>query len=268
MFSRFSSQCLICVYLLSSASLNAQSPTPASPAEVANSLVSPGPGAAEPASPIAWYGEGVRPTGPRTPADELAGFHVPPGFVVELIASEPEINKPLNIAFDVQGRLWVTNTLEYPYPAPDDRKPRDSIRVLEDTDRNGSFEKVTTFSDELNIPMGVLPTFDGAIAFAIPSLLQMHDSNGDVHCDERSTLLGPFDTTRDTHGMVNALRLGIDGWVYACHGFNNQSKVTASDGSKVEMNSGNVFRFRADGSRIEHFTYGQVNPFGIHRGLP
>ena len=29
------------------------------------------------------------------------------------------------------------------------------------------------------------------------------------------------------------------------------------------MNSGNTYRFRLDGSRIEQFTHGQVNPFGL-----
>src|SRR5262249_55334446 len=54
-----------------------------------------------------------------------------------------------------------------------------------------------------------------------------------------------------------------DGWVYACHGYLNDSKVHGRDGHEVHMNSGNTFRFRPDGSRIEVYTRGQVNPFGI-----
>lgn len=65
--------------------------------------------------------------------------------------------------------------------------------------------------------------------------------------------------------MINSLRRGQDGWIYACHGFNNQSVVTAADGSRVQLNSGNTFRFREDGSRIEQVTSGQVNPFGVTR---
>src|SRR5271163_2781437 len=52
----------------------------------------------------------VAETEARTPAEERAGFHLPEGFVMELVASEPEINKPMNLAFDDQGRLWVTST--------------------------------------------------------------------------------------------------------------------------------------------------------------
>ncbi|MGN6543618.1 MAG: PVC-type heme-binding CxxCH protein, partial [Aureliella sp.] len=220
-------------------------------------------GAEPPRTPEAVYGEGVRPTNKLSPAEEQAGFHLPAGFVAELVAAEPQISKPLNMAFDKLGRLWVTDTLEYPYPAAPGAPARDSIKVLADRDGNGSFETVTTFADGLNIPIGILPVDDGVICFSIPNIMHLRDVDGDGRCDERKVLLGPFDTSRDTHGMINALRLGPDGWVYACHGFNNQSHVEAADGSEIHLISGNTFRFRADGSHVEQFTSGQVNPFGM-----
>lgn len=220
-------------------------------------------GADPPRTPEAAYGEGVRPTDKRSPAEEQAGFHLPTGFVAELVAAEPQIAKPLNMAFDRVGRLWITDTVEYPYPAPPDAPARDSIKVLADNDGNGSFETVTTFADGLNIPIGILPVDDGVICFSIPNIMHLKDVDGDGRCDERRVLLGPFDTSRDTHGMVNALRLGADGWIYACHGFNNQSHVQAADGSEIHLISGNTFRFRPDGSHVEQFTHGQVNPFGM-----
>lgn len=219
--------------------------------------------AAEPATAAEIYGQGVRDTSARTPEDERRGFHLPDGFEVQLFASEPQIAKPLNMAWDVRGRLWITNTIEYPYPAKGPEAPRDSIKILEDTDGDGQADKVSTFADQLNIPMGLLPVADGVICFNIPDIVLLRDTDGDDRCDERVKILGPFDTTRDTHGMINAMRRGADGWIYACHGFNNQSQVTARDGSSVKLISGNTFRFREDGSRIEVFTTGQVNPFGM-----
>ncbi len=219
--------------------------------------------AAEPTTAAEIYGQGVRETDARSPENEQAGFHLPDGFEVQLFAAEPQIAKPLNMAWDTRGRLWITNTIEYPYPAKEGSVPRDSIKILEDTDGDGRADKITTFADNLNIPMGLLPTKGGVICFNIPDIVFLRDNDGDDHCDERIKLLGPFDTTRDTHGMINALRRGPDGWIYACHGFNNQSHVTAADGSQVKLMSGNTFRFREDGSRIEQFTQGQVNPFGM-----
>ncbi len=221
------------------------------------------PGAAEPTTAAAEFGEMVRTTAWRTPGDELAGFHLPPGFEIRLYAAEPQIAKPLNMAFDERGRLWLTQTTAYPYPDPSGTSPGDAIKVLEDTDGDGHADRVTTFADGLNIPMGVLPYGDGCLAFNMPNLYYLRDTDGDGVCDTREVVLGPFDTSRDTHGMVNSLRDPGDGWIYACHGFNNRSVVAGSDGHEVRLESGNSFRFRADGSRVELVTQGQVNPFGM-----
>ena len=221
------------------------------------------PGAAEPATPPEIYGEGVRPTSWRSPEAQREGFHLPPGFEIRVFASEPEIAKPLNMALDGRGRMWLTQTTTYPYPAEEGQPRGDAVVLLEDTDGDGRADRVTTFADGLNIPIGVIPYGDGCICYSIPHLWYLRDTTGDGVYDRREKLLGPFDTTRDTHGMVNSLRDGGDGWIYACHGFNNQSEVAGTDGHKVRLQSGNTFRFRPDGSRVEQVTQGQVNPFGM-----
>jgi putative heme-binding domain-containing protein len=203
----------------------------------------------------------VRTTAHLSPVEEKATFQLPEGFDITLFASEPDIAKPLNMAFDKRGRLWLTNTVEYPYPAKGEG--RDTLKILEDTDDDGHADKITTFADGLNVPIGITPYGDGAICFTIPNIVYLRDTDGDGICDKREKLYGPFDYSRDTHGMVNSFLLQPDGWIYACHGFNNNSKVAGTDGHEVEMNSGNIFRFRPDGSRIEVFTRGQVNPFGL-----
>jgi len=209
------------------------------------------------------FAMGVRPTPWLSPADEQKLFKLPPGFEIQLVAAEPDIQKPLNMAFDERGRIWLTSTVEYPYAAPAGRPGKDSIRVLEDTDGDGRFEKMTVFADGLNIPIGIYPWKGGCVAYSIPNIWHFEDTDGDGACDKRTVLYGPFDTSRDTHGMINSFRRGWDGWVYACHGFNNDSRVKGRDGHEIHMQSGNVFRFQLDGSRIEHFTHGQVNPFGM-----
>ncbi len=206
---------------------------------------------------------GVRNTPWLKPEEEQKKFKLPEGFEINLVAAEPDIQKPLNMQFDEKGRIWLTCSVEYPYAAPLDKPGRDSIRVLEDTDGDGRFEKMTIFADGLNIPMGIYPWKGGCIAYSIPNVWHFEDTDRDGKCDKRTVLYGPFDHTRDTHGMCNAFRRGFDGWVYACHGFNNDSHVKGKDGHEVHMNSGNTFRFQLDGSRIEHFTHGQVNPFGM-----
>lgn len=220
----------------------------------------------------------VRETEALTPAQESAALHVPEGFEIQLFASEPMINKPINMAFDSRGRLWVSSTVEYPYCADKSRwsdaqgtrvkDSRDAIKILEDTDGDGKADKVIDFADGLNIPTGVVPWHkpehkSGCIAWSIPNIWYFADTDGDGKADLREVVFGPLGYEKDTHGMCSSFRLGLDGWIYATHGFSNTSHFKAKDGSMLDLHSGNVFRFRPDGSRVEPWTHGQVNPFGL-----
>ena len=205
-------------------------------------------------------------TDPLSPDDERKQFVVPPGFEVQLVAAEPDIQKPLNIAFDDRGRLWVSDTVEYPFAAKDGTKPRDTVKILSDFGPDGKARSITTFADGLNIPIGVLPLPGekprDALVFSIPHVYRLRDSTGKGIADKRDRLYSTFGT-RDTHGMTNNFLFNFDGWVYACHGFSNESKVKGSDNKPIAMQSGNTYRMRPDGSHAEQFTWGQVNPFGL-----
>lgn len=209
------------------------------------------------------YAETIRTTEALSPEAERATFVLPLGFTAELVVAEPNIAKPMNMAFDQKGRLWVTSSEEYPFPAPAERKGRDRIVVLEDKDGDGRRESVTTFADGLSIPMGLYPYRDGVVCFSIPNIWFLRDTDGDGRADRREKLYGPFGYDRDTHGMCNGFTRGYDGWLYACHGFNNHTTVAGADGHTITMQSGNTFRMKLDGSRIEHYTHGLVNPFGM-----
>jgi putative heme-binding domain-containing protein len=226
------------------------------------------------------FAEGVRPTPWLSPADQQQTFRLPPGFEIQLVAAEPDINKPMNMAFDALGRLWVTTSIEYPYAAPTNKPGRDRIMIFEDFGPNGRARKVTEFAAGLNIPIGIYPFLgppsEGnratrgtqhatwkCIAWSIPYIWLFEDTDGDGKADRREPLYGPFDYTRDTHGNQASFRRGFDGWLYCTHGYNNDSHVKGRDGHQVDLNSGNTYRIRLDGSRIEHHTHGQVNPYGL-----
>src|SRR5581483_4167430 len=93
-------------------------------------------------------------------------------------------------------------------------------------------------------------------------LYHMVDEDGDGRADRRDVWYSSFGF-RDTHGMASAFSWGFDGWIYACHGFSNTSTVKGKDGRPIVMQAGNTYRLRADGSHVEQFTWGQVNPFGL-----
>jgi len=227
----------------------------------------------------------IRPTDPLTPEEQLKRFHLPEGFKIELVAAEPQLRKPMNMAFDASGRLWVTESREYPVAAPTNSRPRDTVRIFSNFATNGRAQTVTTFATNLNIPIGIYPfrspsgpvrrlELDGrraaagaltwkCVVWSIPNIWLLEDADGNGVADTARVLYGPFDYTRDTHGNQASFRRGHDGWLYATHGFNNRSEVSGADGHKVIMHSGHTYRMRLDGSRIEIWTHGQVNPFGL-----
>ena len=208
------------------------------------------------------YAAHIAQTEPLSPEQERAKLHVPEGFEIQLVAAEPDIGKPLNIAFDHRGRLWVSETYDYPFPQMDASQALDGIMILEDTDGDGRADVFKRFAGNMTHPIGLLPTHDGVISFSIPKIYKLTDTDGDDVADKKEELYGTVDR-RDTHGLVNSFRWGFDGWIYLTHGFSNTSEITGGDGSSIVMNSGNTFRIRADGSRVEQFTWGQVNPFGL-----
>lgn len=215
-------------------------------------------------------------TDPLTPDQQRAAFHLPPGFEIQLVLADPLIGQPMNLNFDASGRLYITSSIEYPYPAqgdgvepreerfngPSSSAPRDWLTVVEGIGPDGKPAKVSTFVGGLNIPIGNVPTIDGAIVYSIPNITRYYDRDGDGKSDDQEVLYGKFGNL-DTHGMASSFTRWIDGWVYATHGFRNTSNMTGRDGQSLKLNSGNTFRFKADGSAIEQFTWGQVNPFGL-----
>jgi putative heme-binding domain-containing protein len=207
----------------------------------------------------------MAPTDPLTPADERKAFTLPPGFDVQLVASEPDIQKPMQMAWDAKGRLWVTTSYHYPFAA--EGKPTDKVFVLSDFDpQTGKARSVSTFANDLNIPIGVLPLPDGksVLVSSVGEIrkYRISETEQGPKADGHEVLFKGFGS-KDTHGMYNSYTLMPDGWVYACHGFANDSTVKDRSGNEIKMQSGHTFRFKPDGSKIEVWTRGQVNPFGM-----
>ena len=110
----------------------------------------------------------VRKTEPLTPEEEQKAFHLPPGFEIELVAAEPAIGKPINMAFDEKGQLWITQSREYPFPAPEGKPMRDKIQVLSAFDAHGHAGKITTFAEGLKFPSAFILIKTARLAYSIP----------------------------------------------------------------------------------------------------
>src|SRR4026209_2206445 len=99
---------------------------------------------------------------PLSPHDEHASFRLAdPSLIVELAAAEPDVVSPVAITWDARGRMFVAEMIDYPVGPKAGR-----IRMLEDRDQDGRYEKATVFADGLAFPNGVLPWRDGLLVTA------------------------------------------------------------------------------------------------------
>ena len=101
---------------------------------------------------------------------------VPEGFTVELVAAEPDLINPIAMTFDDRGRIWVTESLEY--PRKEAGPGRDRIKILEDTRGSGRADKATVFAEGLNIPTGIAIGYGGVWVLNAPDLLFMKEKDG------------------------------------------------------------------------------------------
>ncbi len=218
--------------------------------------------------------------GPIAPAQAAAKLEVHPEFNLTLVASEPLINKVMNIDWDERGRLWVCETPEYPNgrrkpntnaPWKDsgslrgtnvERDPEDRISILTDTNGDGVMDKKQVFADKLELVTSFVLYKTGVIAACSPDIWLLEDTNGDGVCDKRTKLYTGLGIT-DTHAVINNLRWGLDGWIYATHGY-SRGDVTSGDGTKKFGPDGSgVVRFKPDGSAFEQYSSRNGNTWGL-----
>src|SRR6185312_5507555 len=70
----------------------------------------------------------------RTPENELAGFKLPEGFTIELVASERDgVINPIDLTFDDAGRLWTQTARMYPLDPFADIQWDDLLNLMNDT---------------------------------------------------------------------------------------------------------------------------------------
>jgi putative membrane-bound dehydrogenase-like protein len=195
--------------------------------------------------------DGPPPKSPLAPEAALREFRVDPGLAVELVASEPQVQSPVAMAFDERGRLWVVEMLDYPDgPAPG-AKPEGRLKVLEDRDRDGRYEAATVFADGLLYANGVLPWKGGAVVTMAPEIVYLSDADGDGRADRREVLYEGF-TAGNPQLRVSHPSLGPDGWIYVANGLRGGKVKRAGrpDSEAIDL-SGRDFRFDLVHDRAE-----------------
>jgi putative membrane-bound dehydrogenase-like protein len=216
------------------------------------------PGTAQKPAHVMPHGQDQVPGPPLSPAEAIKRMKVPDGFSVELVASEPDIVNPVAMTFDERGRIWITESLEYPRRSAG--PGRDRIKVLESTKGDGRYDKITVFAEGLNIPSGIAVGHGGVWVANSPDILFLRDTDGDGQADRRQVVVTGFGRD-DTHELPNSLTWGPDGWLYGLNGVFNPSHVK-SGGKEFHFTCA-LFRIHPKTREFQLFCEGTSNPWGV-----
>ena len=149
--------------------------------------------------------------------DELKTFKLPPGFRMELVAAEPLVEKPIALAFDPDGRVYVVELRAY---MPDmagtgELEPIGRIALLEDTHGDGKLDKKTIFLDGLVVPRAVGLAGDGVLVGEPPNLWFCRDTHGDGKCDDKQLVFSDYgQRLADPEHIANGTMWSLDNWYY------------------------------------------------------
>lgn len=235
----------------------------------------------------AFEGRGVMTDSSQVlPASEaLAQFRYPDDLEMDLILAEPQVHQPVDISFDHRGRLWVVQYNQYPYPKgvkvvdidhhiraifdkvpaapPSGVKGADKISIFEDTNQDGTYDKITDAITGLNITTGVTLGRGHIWVLSPPYLLAYPDPDEDgIPNDDPQVHLSGFGL-EDTHAVANNLRWGPDGWLYGAQGSTTTANINSNVSKNVRFSGQAIWRYHPSSKVFEVFSEGGGNTFDV-----
>ncbi len=174
------------------------------------------------------------------PADALKTFTIGPGYRIELVACEPAVVDPVDMAFDEEGRLWVVEMIDYPFGDKEGNPPQGRLKVLEDADGDGRFEKSRVLAERLRWPTSLALWDGGAFVATVPDVLYVKEGKREV------AFTGWSD--QNVQGLLNNLKWGIDNWFAGTSGSNGGTILSKRRPDLPPLSvRGRDFRFRPTG---------------------
>jgi putative membrane-bound dehydrogenase-like protein len=181
------------------------------------------------------------------PADAIETFKLIDGMKIGIVAAEPLVSSPVDMAFDENGRLWVCEMNDYPFGPAEGNPPQGRIKVLDDDDGDGRMDRATVLVDELAWPTGLALWDGGCFVCAAPDIFYFKDTDGDGSADVREVVFTGFGK-QNVQALINNIKWGIDNWFYGASGPNGGIIKSNRKPDAVPLNvGGRDFRFRPTG---------------------
>ncbi|MFI4852650.1 MAG: PVC-type heme-binding CxxCH protein [Gimesia chilikensis] len=171
---------------------------------------------------------------PRAPKDALKSFKIHPDFKIELVAAEPLLRDPVAMCFDARGRAYVVEMPEY---NDAHKEGYSSVKLLEDTDGDGVFDKSSPFLTDVTLPTAVFCSQGGVFVGAPPYVYYCKDTNGDGKADVREVVMEGFGRDKGDEGMINSFRWGMDNRIYFSTGIDGGMVTVAAEGPEKQFNT-------------------------------
>ena len=170
-----------------------------------------------------WKGIDLEPKPPVLPLpvdEEREKFLLPPGYQLEPVLTEPEIQQPGAITFDGNGRMYVLELRTYMLTADSEGTltPVSGISRWEDVDNDGVYEKGTMFVDSLVFPRFVLPVGPNSILTMesnADNVYKYTDTDNDGRADKKEFFTDNFGRAGNVEHQQAFLYWGMDNWLYS-----------------------------------------------------
>ena len=225
---------------------------------------------------------------PLPPSESAKHFQLPPGFQIELIASEPLIREPSGVCWDAAGRLFVCElhgyNLEGQYDIEElnktgeldrvvrrlqaderhkeaaEKETYGTIKLLQDRNGDGDIDSAKVWADRIPPCLGICPARGGLIAACQNKILFLADRDNDQHAEVREVLFEGF-AKGPLERSLNNPQWGPDNWIYIGSG-SGGGTINGKYLDKPVQLPRTDFRIKPDGSAIEPIV-GSTHTMGL-----
>ena len=153
--------------------------------------------------------------------ESLRTFHLPEGYRLEPVVTEPIIAEPVACAFDGNGRMYVVEMRTYMQDADatGENEAVSRVSMHEDTDGDGKMDRHTVFADNLLLPRMVLPLDDRVLINETNTLdiYSYRDRNGDGVADEKKLFYEGGSRGGNMEHQPSGLIWSMDNWIYTTY---------------------------------------------------